>query len=74
MACAAINGRDTTYPYVIGLKNADAQYWIDANPVDGSFELEGTKPGTCTFDISKNKLSVYTVTDSANLAASAGSP
>ncbi|MCE4552982.1 rhamnogalacturonan lyase B N-terminal domain-containing protein [Roseateles cellulosilyticus] len=69
---AGLNGRVAGVPYVAGFANTKAQYWVDADPVDGHFTSEGMLPGTYTMTIYKGELEVQTaqvtVTANANYA------
>ncbi|MEU4877299.1 rhamnogalacturonan lyase B N-terminal domain-containing protein [Streptomyces sp. NPDC021608] len=68
VAGAGITGRDTAYPYTVGLANAAAQYWGSARASDGSFSIAGVLPGTYTLTVHKSELAVY----STQVTVSAG--
>ncbi|MFF5964606.1 rhamnogalacturonan lyase B N-terminal domain-containing protein [Streptomyces collinus] len=68
VAGVGISGRDTAYPYTVGLANAAAQYWGSARASDGFFSLSGVLPGTYTLSVFKNELAVY----STSVSVSAG--
>ena len=57
-----ITGRDPRHAYTVGFANAQAQYWADVNPADGSFTSSGMRPGTYTMKVYKNELAVETKT------------
>jgi len=59
---AAITGRDPRFAYTVGFSNANAQYWADADPVDGHFSTGRMIPGTYTMKVDKNELAVETRT------------
>ncbi|GAA4545575.1 rhamnogalacturonan lyase B N-terminal domain-containing protein [Streptomyces collinus] len=63
-----ISGRNTAYPYTVGLANAAAQYWGSARASDGFFSLSGVLPGTYTLTVFKSELAVY----STSVSVSAG--
>lgn len=65
---AGLAGRVAGLPYTIGLHNAQAQYWGDAHPVDGSVSITGVLPGDYTLTVYKGELGVQTlpVTVTAN--------
>jgi rhamnogalacturonan endolyase len=67
-----LTGRVAGVPYTAGFTNSKAQYWVDADPVDGHFTAEGMLPGTYTMTIYKGELEVQTaqvtVTANANYA------
>ncbi len=67
VSVAAISGRDSRYAYTVGFANADAQYWADVNPLDGTATSTGMIPGTYTMKVYKNELpvNVRTVTVTA---------
>ncbi|MEV8567548.1 rhamnogalacturonan lyase B N-terminal domain-containing protein [Streptomyces sp. NPDC051322] len=67
VAGVGISGRDTAYPYTVGLANSAAQYWGSARSSDGYFSIEGALPGTYTLTIFKGELAVHTT--SATVAA-----
>ncbi|MGY5014890.1 rhamnogalacturonan lyase B N-terminal domain-containing protein [Streptomyces sp. 900105755] len=70
VAGVGITGRDTAYPYTVGLANSAAQYWGSARSSDGYFSIAGVLPGTYTLTVFKGELAVYTssVTVSAGAA------
>ena len=65
---AGLTGRIAGLPYTVGFANAQAQYWADADPVDGHFTATGMRPGTYTMTVYKGELAVQTgsVTVTAN--------
>ncbi|MDR7297925.1 rhamnogalacturonan endolyase [Pelomonas aquatica] len=65
---AGLTGRIAGIPYTVGFANAQAQYWADADPVDGHFTASGMLPGDYTMTIYKGELAVQTgsVTVTAN--------
>ncbi|MGY5057978.1 rhamnogalacturonan lyase B N-terminal domain-containing protein [Streptomyces sp. 900105755] len=60
VAGVGITGRDTAYPYTVGLANSAAQYWGSARSSDGYFSIAGVLPGTYTLTVFKGELAVYT--------------
>lgn len=58
---AGLTGRVAGVPYTVGFANAQAQYWVDADPVDGHFAAEGMLPGNYTMTVYKGELAVQTV-------------
>ncbi|MEU6665493.1 rhamnogalacturonan lyase B N-terminal domain-containing protein [Streptomyces sp. NPDC046727] len=60
VAGVGIAGRDTAYPYTVGLANSAAQYWGSARSSDGWFSIGGVLPGTYTLTVHKGELAVYT--------------
>ncbi|MET9913629.1 rhamnogalacturonan lyase B N-terminal domain-containing protein [Streptomyces sp. NPDC006476] len=68
VAGVGITGRDTAYPYTVGLANSAAQYWGSARSSDGYFSLPGVLPGTYTLTVFKGELAVHT----GSVAVSAG--
>ncbi|MCH5670252.1 rhamnogalacturonan lyase B N-terminal domain-containing protein [Streptomyces gilvus] len=68
VAGVGITGRDTAYPYTVGLANSAAQYWGSARSSDGYFSVPGVLPGTYTLTVFKGELAVYT----GSVAVSAG--
>jgi rhamnogalacturonan endolyase len=60
VAGVGITGRDTAYPYTVGLANSAAQYWGSARASDGYFSIAGVLPGTYTLTVFKDELAVYT--------------
>jgi rhamnogalacturonan endolyase len=60
VAGVGITGRDTAYPYTVGLANSAAQYWASARSSDGYFSLPGVLPGTYTLTVFKGELAVHT--------------
>jgi rhamnogalacturonan endolyase len=68
VAGVGISGRNTAYPYTVGLANAAAQYWGSARASDGFFSLSGVLPGTYTLTVFKSELAVY----STSVSVSAG--
>lgn len=72
VSVAGLNGRVAGVPYTVGFANSKAQYWVDADPVDGHFTSEGMLPGTYTMTVYKGELEVQTaqvtVTANANYA------
>ena len=57
---AGLTNRIAGLPYTVGFANAQAQYWADADPVDGHFTATGMLPGTYTMTIYKGELAVQT--------------
>ncbi|MFI2432859.1 rhamnogalacturonan lyase B N-terminal domain-containing protein [Streptomyces sp. NPDC018693] len=68
VAGVGIAGRNTAYPYTVGLANSAAQYWGSARASDGYFSLSGVLPGTYTLTVYKDELAVY----STQVSVSAG--
>ena len=60
VAGVGITGRNTAYPYTVGLANPAAQYWGSARSSDGYFSIGGVLPGTYTLTVYKSELAVYT--------------
>ncbi|WP_030313548.1 rhamnogalacturonan lyase B N-terminal domain-containing protein [Streptomyces sp. NRRL B-3229] len=60
VAGVGITGRNTAYPYTVGLANAAAQYWGSARSSDGYFSIAGVLPGTYTLTVFKSELAVHT--------------
>lgn len=60
VAGVGITGRDTAYPYTVGLANPAAQYWGSARSSDGWFSIAGVLPGTYTLTVFKGELAVHT--------------
>jgi rhamnogalacturonan endolyase len=60
VAGVGITGRNTAYPYTVGLANSAAQYWGSARSSDGNFSIGGVLPGTYTLTVFKSELAVYT--------------
>ncbi|MFJ4642218.1 rhamnogalacturonan lyase B N-terminal domain-containing protein [Streptomyces bobili] len=69
VAGVGITGRNTAYPYTVGLANAAAQYWGSARASDGYYSIGGVLPGTYTLTVYKSELAVY----STQVTVSAGS-
>ncbi|WP_426568290.1 rhamnogalacturonan lyase B N-terminal domain-containing protein [Streptomyces canus] len=69
VAGVGITGRNTAYPYTVGLANSAAQYWGAARASDGYFSIGGVLPGTYTLTVHKSELAVY----STQVTVSAGS-
>ncbi|MGX1273075.1 rhamnogalacturonan lyase B N-terminal domain-containing protein [Streptomyces phaeoluteigriseus] len=59
VAGVGITGRNTAYPYTVGLANTDAQYWGSARASDGYYSIGGVLPGTYTLTVYKSELAVY---------------
>ncbi|MEU1271445.1 rhamnogalacturonan lyase B N-terminal domain-containing protein [Streptomyces sp. NPDC005799] len=59
VAGVGITGRDTAYPYTVGLANSAAQYWGSARSSDGYFSLPRVLPGTYTLTVFKGELAVH---------------
>ncbi|MEU0060233.1 rhamnogalacturonan lyase B N-terminal domain-containing protein [Streptomyces sp. NPDC006334] len=68
VAGVGITGRNTAYPYTVGLANAAAQYWGPARASDGYFSIGGVLPGTYTLTVHKGELAVH----STQVTVSAG--
>ncbi len=72
VSVAGLTGRVTGLLYTAGFANSKAQYWVDADPVDGHFTAEGMLPGVYTMTVYKGELEVQTaqvtVTANANYA------
>ncbi|MFJ8942089.1 rhamnogalacturonan lyase B N-terminal domain-containing protein [Streptomyces sp. NPDC102395] len=68
VAGVGIAGRNTAYPYTVGLANAAAQYWGPARASDGHFSIGGVLPGTYTLTVHKGELAVH----STQVTVSAG--
>ncbi|MDN3021731.1 rhamnogalacturonan lyase B N-terminal domain-containing protein [Streptomyces sp. S.PB5] len=68
VAGVGITGRNTAYPYTVGLANSAAQYWGSARSSDGYFSITGVLPGTYTLTVYKSELAVY----STSVTVSAG--
>ena len=62
VAVAGLNGRVPNVSYTAGFANANVQYWVDADPVDGHFTSAGMLPGVYTMTIYKNEIGVNTQT------------
>jgi rhamnogalacturonan endolyase len=60
VAGVGITGRNSAYPYTVGLANSAAQYWGSARSSDGYFSIPGVLPGTYTLTVFKGELAVYT--------------
>ncbi|MGW1028712.1 rhamnogalacturonan lyase B N-terminal domain-containing protein [Streptomyces sp. NPDC002577] len=60
VAGVGISGRNTAFPYTVGLANSAAQYWGSARSSDGYFSITGVLPGTYTLTVHKGELAVYT--------------
>jgi rhamnogalacturonan endolyase len=60
VAGVGIAGRNTAYPYTVGLAGSAAQYWAAARASDGYFSLSGVLPGTYTLTVHKGELAVLT--------------
>ncbi|WP_406174712.1 rhamnogalacturonan lyase B N-terminal domain-containing protein [Streptomyces sp. NBC_00996] len=60
VAGVGITGRNTAYPYTVGLANSAAQYWGSARSSDGYFSIPGVRPGTYTLTVFKDELAVHT--------------
>lgn len=60
VAGVGITGRNTAYPYTVGLANSTAQYWGSARSSDGYFSMAGVLPGTYTLTVYKSELAVHT--------------
>ncbi|MFF4312895.1 rhamnogalacturonan lyase B N-terminal domain-containing protein [Streptomyces sp. NPDC001507] len=69
VAGVGITGRDTAYPYTVGLANSAAQYWGSARSSDGYFSIAGVLPGTYTLTVFKGELAVYTSSVSVSAGA-----
>ncbi|MFD8814526.1 rhamnogalacturonan lyase B N-terminal domain-containing protein [Streptomyces sp. NPDC059627] len=69
VAGVGITGRDTAYPYTVGLANSAAQYWGSARSSDGYFSVAGVLPGTYTLTVFKGELAVYTTSVSVSAGA-----
>ncbi|MEU1476689.1 rhamnogalacturonan lyase B N-terminal domain-containing protein [Streptomyces sp. NPDC005760] len=54
-----VAGRDTAYPYVVGLSNTDAQYWTTVDAATGKYGIAGVLPGTYTLTVYKGELAVH---------------
>ncbi|MGW2045778.1 rhamnogalacturonan lyase B N-terminal domain-containing protein [Streptomyces sp. NPDC001858] len=68
VAGVGITGRNTAYPYTVGLANSAAQYWGSARASDGYFSIAGALPGTYTLTVYKSELTVF----STQVTVSAG--
>jgi Rhamnogalacturonan lyase B, N-terminal/Polysaccharide lyase family 4, domain III/Polysaccharide lyase family 4, domain II len=72
VSIAGLTGRVAGLPYTVGFANAQAQYWADADPVDGHLTASGMLPGVYTMTVYKGELAVQTgsvtVTANANYA------
>jgi rhamnogalacturonan endolyase len=68
VAGVGISGRNTAYPYTVGLANSAAQYRGSARASDGYFSVGGILPGTYTLTVYKGELAVY----STSVTVSAG--
>ncbi|MGW2833219.1 rhamnogalacturonan lyase B N-terminal domain-containing protein [Streptomyces sp. NPDC001286] len=60
VAGVGITGRNTAFPYTVGIANSAAQYWGSARSSDGYFSIAGVLPGTYTLTVFKGELAVYT--------------
>ncbi|MEU3411508.1 rhamnogalacturonan lyase B N-terminal domain-containing protein [Streptomyces sp. NPDC006658] len=58
VAGVGIAGRDTAYPYTVGLAGSSAQYWGQARASDGYFSISRVLPGTYTLTVYKGELAV----------------
>ncbi|MFM9608921.1 rhamnogalacturonase B precursor [Streptomyces sp. V2] len=67
VAGVGITGRNTAYPYTVGLANSTAQYWSSARSSDGFFSIGQVLPGAYTLTVFKGELAVYT--QSVNVTA-----
>lgn len=54
--------------YTVGLSNADAQYWADADASSGAWRISNALPGAYTLTVYKAELEVYT----GNVTVTAG--
>lgn len=61
VSVAGLTGRVAGVPYTVGFANAQAQYFVDADPVDGHFTATGMLPGSYTMTVYKGELAVQTV-------------
>jgi hypothetical protein len=61
VSVAGLTGRVAGVPYTVGFANAQAQYFVDADPVDGHFTATGMLPGNYTMTVYKGELAVQTV-------------
>ncbi|MFJ4521198.1 rhamnogalacturonan lyase B N-terminal domain-containing protein [Streptomyces sp. NPDC088810] len=68
VAGVGITGRNTAYPYTVGLANGAAQYWAAARASDGYFSVSRILPGAYTLTVYKGELAVY----STQVTVSAG--
>ncbi|MFI6038924.1 rhamnogalacturonan lyase B N-terminal domain-containing protein [Streptomyces sp. NPDC051315] len=59
VAGVGITGRNTAYPYTVGLANPAAQYWAAVRASDGYFSIGGVLPGTYTLTVYKSELAVH---------------
>ncbi|MEH0417501.1 rhamnogalacturonan lyase B N-terminal domain-containing protein [Streptomyces sp. B21-083] len=66
VAGVGITGRNTAYPYTVGIANSAAQYWGSARAADGYFSIAGVLPGTYTLTVFKGELAVYTTSVSVS--------
>ncbi|MFJ1968681.1 rhamnogalacturonan lyase B N-terminal domain-containing protein [Streptomyces sp. NPDC087903] len=69
VAGVGITGRDTAYPYTVGLANAAAQYWGSARSSDGYFSIGGVLPGVYTLTVHKGELAVYSMSVTVSAGA-----
>ncbi|MFI1568553.1 rhamnogalacturonan lyase B N-terminal domain-containing protein [Streptomyces sp. NPDC020490] len=69
VAGVGISGRNTAYPYTVGLANSAAQYWGSARSSDGYFSIAGVLPGTYTLTVFKGELAVYTTSVTVSAGA-----
>ncbi|MFF7281091.1 rhamnogalacturonan lyase B N-terminal domain-containing protein [Streptomyces griseorubiginosus] len=53
-------GRDSSYAYVVGLSNSEAQYWAKVDAATGKYAVPGVLPGTYTLTVYKGELAVHT--------------
>lgn len=60
VAGVGITGRNSAFPYTVGLANSAAQYWGAARSSDGYFSIPGVLPGTYTLTVFKGELAVHT--------------
>ncbi|MGW3030572.1 rhamnogalacturonan lyase B N-terminal domain-containing protein [Streptomyces sp. NPDC001178] len=60
VAGVGITGRNTAFPYTVGLAGPAAQYWGPARSSDGYFSIPGVLPGTYTLTVFKGELAVHT--------------
>ncbi|QWB22265.1 MULTISPECIES: rhamnogalacturonan lyase B N-terminal domain-containing protein [Streptomyces] len=66
VAGVGISGRNSAYPYTVGLANSAAQYWGSARSSDGYFSVGGVLPGTYTLTVFKGELALYTTSVSVS--------
>ncbi len=70
VSIAGLAGRVPGYAYTYGFANAQAQYWVDASPIDGHAFIDGMLPGQYTMSVYKGELAVQTLPVTVTAATS----